>query len=79
MDKLAFKQGDFLIDNSIQATINNKIKVFKPTKIAILIGSGTASSGERVTLVFRQRNNTKLFGENSAGLQFYKWFYIQQQ
>lgn len=67
-DEAAFSKGDFMIDGAKQATIKNKVAAFKPVKVAVLIGPGTASSGEGVAVVFRQRKNTRLFGERSAGL-----------
>ncbi|MEA2097332.1 MAG: S41 family peptidase [Candidatus Cloacimonadota bacterium] len=36
--------------------------------IAVLTGSKTGSSGEIVATAFRNKNNTKSFGENTAGL-----------
>jgi carboxyl-terminal processing protease len=36
--------------------------------VAVLIGPGTASSGEAVALSFRGRARTRFFGEPSAGL-----------
>lgn len=36
--------------------------------VAVLIGQGTASSGEIVALSFTTRPNTKLFGERTAGV-----------
>lgn len=67
-DESGFNNGDFVMDGKIQATIKNKIKPIDNVKVAILIGPGTASSGEGVAVVFSQRNNTKSFGTNSAGL-----------
>ncbi|MET0394881.1 MAG: S41 family peptidase [Chitinophagaceae bacterium] len=67
-DEAAFRNGDFIIDGVSQATIKNKIPAFKPVKVAVLIGPGTASSGEGVAVVFGQRKKTRLFGERSAGL-----------
>jgi carboxyl-terminal processing protease len=43
--------------------------VVNPTiPIAVLIGPGTASSGEILAMAFASRPNTRLFGENSIGL-----------
>jgi carboxyl-terminal processing protease len=67
-DETAFSHGDLTIAGVKQATINNKVPDFKSNKIAILIGPGTASSGEGVAVVFKQRKMAKLFGEVSAGL-----------
>ncbi len=67
-DKSGFKNGDFVIDGKVQAEIKGKIKTIENSKIAVLIGPGTASSGEGVAIVFSQKKNVKLFGTNSAGL-----------
>ncbi len=68
MDEAAFKEGDFTINGVIQAKIDTKIKSLSTAKIAVIIGPGTASSGEGVAVVFAQRPDTKLFGEQTAGL-----------
>lgn len=67
-DESAYSNGNFTIDGISQATIKNKIASLTKAKVAVLIGPGTASSGEGVAVVFRQRKQTKLFGEQSAGL-----------
>jgi C-terminal processing protease CtpA/Prc len=67
-DESAFSNGSFTISGISQATIKSKIPSLTKARVAVLIGPGTASSGEGVAVVFRQRNRTKLFGENSAGL-----------
>lgn len=48
------------------ASVSNPIPVDIP--LAILINKNTASSGEFVALVLRERPNTKIFGEQSDGL-----------
>jgi C-terminal processing protease CtpA/Prc len=40
---------------------------YKQSKIAVLIGKRTASSGEMTAISFIGKNNTKLFGQPSAG------------
>lgn len=67
-DKASFSKGDFLMDEKIQATIKNIIKNFPNVKIAVLIGAGTASSGEITVAVFSKCPNTILMGDNTAGL-----------
>ncbi len=67
-DEAGFQNGDFVIDGKIQATITSKMKAIDHAKVAILIGPGTASSGEGVAVVFNQRENSKSFGTDSAGL-----------
>ncbi len=67
-DKSVFSKGNFLIYDLIQARIKNKIKSFPNAKVAVLIGPGTASSGEITAAVFSKRPNTILLGNNTAGL-----------
>jgi len=67
-DEASFKNGDFMIDGVKQATVTNKLSSLNSKKVAVLIGPGTASSGEGVAVVFKQRKKTKLFGDYSAGL-----------
>lgn len=67
-DEAGFKNGDFVIDGKIQASIKTKMNSIINAKVAVLIGPGTASSGEGVAVVFSQKKNAKLFGTDSAGL-----------
>ena len=67
MEPGSFKNGEFQIDGITQASLKNKKEIYIDTKVAVLIGAGTGSSGEGVAAVFKQRKNTKLFGEISAG------------
>lgn len=67
-DEAAFSKGDFLMDGKIQATIKNKIASIANAKVAVLIGAGTASSGEITAAVFSKRSNTILLGDSTAGL-----------
>ncbi len=67
-DEAAFRQGDFLIDGNTAVSINVKIAGFPEAKVAVLIGPGTASSGEITAAVFSKRANTMLIGESTAGL-----------
>lgn len=66
-DEASFKNGDFCMNGEVQATIKNKIPALGNAKVAVLIGPGTASSGEGVAANFKQRKNTRLFGEVSSG------------
>jgi carboxyl-terminal processing protease len=62
------KENALYIDTSLLATIKPKCIVnarFLP--IVILIGSGTGSSGEFLTLAFKGRKNTAFFGSETAG------------
>ena len=67
-DESAFSNRSFTINGISQATIKNMIPSLANAKVAVLIGPGTASSGEGVGVIFRQRKCTMLFGEQSAGL-----------
>lgn len=57
----------FLMDDSVHANLRDSVPDLQKPRVAILIGPGTASSGEALAVFFRGRKNTKLFGENSAG------------
>lgn len=67
-DKSVFNKGDFQIYDLVQAKIKNKIKGFPDVKVAVLIGAGTASSGEITAAVFSKRPKTILLGDDTAGL-----------
>jgi C-terminal processing protease CtpA/Prc len=67
-DEASFKNGDFMMDGQLQASVKSKIPPLVNAKVAVLIGAGTASSGEGVAAAFQQRSNTRLFGQESAGL-----------
>lgn len=67
-DKSSFKDGQFLMDGVAQAKIDSVITGFPQSKVAVLIGPGTGSSGELTAAVLKQRDHTKLFGESTAGL-----------
>ncbi|MCW4467486.1 S41 family peptidase [Flavobacterium sp. MFBS3-15] len=59
--------GEFQMEGVTQAFIKNKMPSLKDAKVAVLIGPGTASSGEGVASNFRQRKNTRLFGQDTGG------------
>lgn len=67
-EEASFRDGEFLIDGKIQAEIKNKITSVTDSKIAVLMGPGTASSGEGVAIALSQLKNSKSFGNLSAGL-----------
>lgn len=67
-DESAFSEGDFFMDGKIQASIKSKIPSIPNVKVAVLIGPGTASSGEITAAIFSERPNTLLLGEATAGL-----------
>ncbi|HEY1024000.1 MAG TPA: S41 family peptidase [Sphingobacteriaceae bacterium] len=62
-----FRGGDYVGDEGIEATIRNKIPAMADARIAVIIGPGTGSSGEGVAFALKERKNTRLFGEPSAG------------
>lgn len=51
----------------MEAAIIKKIRSFPNIKVAVIIGAGTSSSGEGVAAVLKERKNTRLFGEPTAG------------
>lgn len=59
--------GEFQMGGITQASIKNKIASMSTAKVAVLIGPGTASSGEGVASNFRQRKNSRLFGQDTGG------------
>lgn len=67
-DEASFHQGKFRLDGITQANIltNNAASIL--SKVAVLIGPGTASSGEGLAAALRQRKLTRFFGTASAGL-----------
>ncbi|RYF26783.1 MAG: hypothetical protein EOO42_00575 [Flavobacteriales bacterium] len=67
-DEAAFNKGDFFMDGKKQATIKTKIASIPHVKVAVLIGPGTASSGEITAAIFSERPNTLLLGERTASL-----------
>lgn len=64
----SFRNGEFLVDDKVQATINNKISGLIKAKVAVLIGAGTASSGEISAVFLSTRKHTRIFGDATAGL-----------
>lgn len=66
-EEARFRNGDFEISGIKQANITKKIKKLAPVKVAVLVGAGTASSGEGVAAAFNHRKKTKLFGETTGG------------
>ena len=63
-----YKDGAFGVGQNVTTQVENPyaIKQSNP-KIAILIGSKTGSSGEMTAVAFIGKENTKLFGQTSAG------------
>lgn len=67
-DEAAFRNGDFLISGAVQAVLERKISGLEGVKVAVLVGPGTASSGEGTAAAFQSRPHTQLFGEKTAGV-----------
>ncbi|GAA4446047.1 hypothetical protein GCM10023189_00760 [Nibrella saemangeumensis] len=49
------------------ATVKNTCGTYPTIPIAVLIGPSTVSSGEILAVAFKERKNTRLFGEPTAG------------
>jgi len=67
-EKLLIKQGHLIVGNELPVILTNRHLELSKAKVAVLIGPGTGSSGEILASYFKQRKNTSLFGEKSAGL-----------
>lgn len=67
-DESSFHQGNFLVNGKTPVIIKNKTTSIPDAKVAVLIGPGTASSGEITAAVFSRRPNTLLLGDSTAGL-----------
>ena len=61
------KDGVFYND-TVHANLKRLPQDLKGVKVAILVGPGTASSGEGVAYNFKSRKNTQSFGQPTAGL-----------
>ncbi|MFT3794385.1 S41 family peptidase [Flavobacterium sp.] len=61
------RKGIFYND-TVHANLKRLPENFQRQKVAILVGPGTASSGEGVAYNFKSRKNTKSFGQPTAGL-----------
>lgn len=63
----AIQNRNYVQEDSLWA----KLKTLPPdlcgARVAVLIGRGTGSSAEGLAFNFKYRNNSRLFGENSAG------------
>ncbi len=64
------KNGSSFLDDSLECSIIGEPKdlLISESKVAVLIGSFTASSGEAVVVSFKGRKNTKFYGEPTRGL-----------
>lgn len=63
-----YKDGGFGVGDNVTTQVENPyhLKSSQP-KIAVLIGSNTGSSGEMTAIAFIGKENTKLFGQTTAG------------
>lgn len=61
------KQGIFYADTT-RVVPKHPAPGLQQANVAVITGPGTASSGEITAIHFQQRNNTRLFGEQTAGL-----------
>jgi C-terminal processing protease CtpA/Prc len=61
------QDGAFSLDDN-RAAIKNPLPALQKAKVAVIIGPGTASSGEGLAVHFKQRKNSRLFGQQTAGV-----------
>jgi carboxyl-terminal processing protease len=62
------KNNDFYLDTMILTSIVPKCSIPNNNiPVAVLIGQGTGSSGEFLTIAFKKRANTVFIGSNTAG------------
>lgn len=61
------RKGIFYND-TVHANLKRLPENWQKSRVAILVGPGTASSGEGVAYNFKSRKNTKSFGQPTAGL-----------
>lgn len=62
------RKGIFYQDDTVHANIRQPLPGLHRVAVAVIIGSGTGSSGEGVAHNFKERKNTRLFGEATAGV-----------
>jgi len=63
----SLSNGNYLVDSKVNFKIKPKGRLLDNTKVAIITGVVTASSGEVVAMAFKGRPNTTFIGEESAG------------
>lgn len=61
------KAGQFYDTGNLVCEMDSKPEIEPTAKIAVLVSRYTISSGEIVAVAFKGRNNTRFFGEESAG------------
>jgi len=65
--KAKLKKGQYLQDSKIVPYIHPKGALLDQTKVAVITGVLTGSSGEVTALAFKGRPNTRFFGETTSG------------
>ncbi|PZP51360.1 MAG: hypothetical protein DI598_03370 [Pseudopedobacter saltans] len=58
--------GAFFVDNNLVGKLSLPCKISN-IKIAVIVGHITGSAGEHTAIAFKGRENTKFFGERTAG------------
>jgi carboxyl-terminal processing protease len=67
-DDWIIKDNGFYLDTAIITSIVPKCSIpDRNIPVAVLIGQGTGSSGEFLTIAFKKRENTVFIGSNTAG------------
>ncbi len=66
--KATVESGKFFLDGVQQANITTTVTGLERAQVRVLIGPGTASSAEGVAVAFSHRPNTRLVGQETAGL-----------
>ena len=67
-DSWIIKNSSFYLDTTIMTSIVPKCSIpDRNIPVAVLIGQGTGSSGEFLTIAFKKRANTVFIGSNTAG------------
>lgn len=67
-DEYSLVNGEIYVDRKKSVQIDSLQLPLREAKLAVLVGAGTASSGELVAAVLKQRPSTQLFGDSTAGL-----------
>lgn len=67
LNRISLSNGNYLVDSKKQFHIKPKGKLLDKTKVAVITGAVTASSGEVVVMAFKDRPNTIIIGEETLG------------
>lgn len=65
--KTKLKNGKYISNSKKVSYIKSKGELLDKTKVAIITGIATGSSGEVTALAFKSRDNTVFIGENTYG------------